>query len=186
MEYCTERLVPGRHHRGQVCADRPVVLPGGAGAAGRARRHPSRGCERVPGRDVRPGQHPSLSMTVTALASLLRYPHVAGVTAAPLASGLPAVPGRAAAGRLEPAGVTRLLANCDQRRLPDGVIMRSCCCLPVSGCAATRLFPSRSGTMLRRGGINSRPEGPGREDHRRTARYRARCSITSRASSSIP
>src|SRR5258707_7077483 len=40
---------------------------------------------------------PSLSMTVTALASLLRYLHVTGVTAAPLARGLPAVARRRAA-----------------------------------------------------------------------------------------
>ncbi len=62
---------------------------------------------------------PSLSMTVTALASLLRYLHVTGVTTAPLARALPAVAGRRAfppPPGLEPATVTRLLASCDRRR----------------------------------------------------------------------
>ena len=62
---------------------------------------------------------PSLSMTVTALASLLRYLHVTGVITAPLARGLPAVARRRAG--LPPAGldasaVTRLLASCDRRQ----------------------------------------------------------------------
>ncbi len=81
---------------------------------------------------------PSLSMTVTALASLLRYLHVTGVTAVPLAGGLPAV----AARQGKPAGrpgwsrlVTRLLASCDRRRADGKQDMRSCCCLPVSACA---------------------------------------------------
>ncbi|HEX9518198.1 MAG TPA: tyrosine-type recombinase/integrase [Streptosporangiaceae bacterium] len=62
---------------------------------------------------------PSLSMTVTALASLLRYLHVTGVTAAPLARCLPAVARRRAglpAAGLEASAVTRLLASCDRRR----------------------------------------------------------------------
>lgn len=62
---------------------------------------------------------PALSMTVTALASLLRYLHVAGVTAAPLARMLPGVARRRA---FPPAAVpgasevARLLVSCDRRR----------------------------------------------------------------------
>ena len=58
---------------------------------------------------------PSLSMTVTAMASLLRYLHVAGVTAAPLARtlppvarrGIPAVAAARRAGGNAPAGQLR-------------------------------------------------------------------------------
>jgi integrase/recombinase XerD len=62
---------------------------------------------------------PALSMTVTALASLLRYLHVAGVTAVPLARTLPGVARRRA---FPPAAVpgapevSSLLASCDRRR----------------------------------------------------------------------
>jgi integrase/recombinase XerD len=62
---------------------------------------------------------PAMSMTVTALASLLRYLHVAGVIAAPLAGALPAVAGwRAGPPQrgLEAAEVARLLSGCDRRR----------------------------------------------------------------------
>src|SRR5258708_4883358 len=61
---------------------------------------------------------PSLSMTVTALASLLRYLHVTGVTAAPLARGLPAVARRRGAPPAARPGASSgraPLGRCDPR-----------------------------------------------------------------------
>lgn len=61
----------------------------------------------------------SAKYLVVALRCLLRYLHVAGVTAAPLASVVPAVAGRRGASLprgLEPTDVARLLASCDRRR----------------------------------------------------------------------
>jgi len=62
---------------------------------------------------------PAAKKTVTALASLLRYLHVAGVTANPLASAVPKVAGQRAgllARGLEATQLARLLSGCDRRR----------------------------------------------------------------------
>ena len=62
---------------------------------------------------------PSAKKTVTALASLLRYLHVVGVTDRPLADALPTVAGHrraGVAGELAAADVARLLSSCDRRR----------------------------------------------------------------------
>jgi site-specific recombinase XerD len=57
--------------------------------------------------------------TVTALSSLLRFLHVAGLTAAPLAVAVPKVAGRRSGSLpegFEAGQVARLLASCDRRR----------------------------------------------------------------------
>ncbi len=58
--------------------------------------------------------------TVTALRSLLRFLHVAGLTAVPLAVAVPQVAGRRSGSLpegFEPGQVARLLASCDRRRV---------------------------------------------------------------------
>ncbi len=61
----------------------------------------------------------SVKLIVCALRSLLRWLHLTGVVAAPLASAVPSVAGWRLAGLpkgLEPAQLRRLLASCDRRR----------------------------------------------------------------------
>lgn len=60
----------------------------------------------------------SAKKTVTALASLLRYLHIVGATATPLASALPKVRGRGSrtvSPGVQPDQVVRLLSSCDRR-----------------------------------------------------------------------
>lgn len=67
----------------------------------------------------RAGSVASAKKTVTALASLLRYLLVAGVSAEPLSAALPRVAGRTTGSRgvdLDAGAVGRLLAGCDPRR----------------------------------------------------------------------
>lgn len=67
------------------------------------------------------GRHsiPAAKKMVTALASLLRYLHVAGITAIPLVPALPRVAERAKSlpRGIDPAQVGRLLLSCDQRHM---------------------------------------------------------------------
>ena len=60
----------------------------------------------------------SAKKMVTALASLLRYLHIVGMTATPLASALPKVRGRTRAVplKVQPVQVAQLLSSCDRRR----------------------------------------------------------------------
>jgi site-specific recombinase XerD len=67
----------------------------------------------------RSGSVPAVKKTVTALASLLRFLCIAGVTAEPLRERLPKVSGTAASARgvdLDSAAVARLVAACDPRQ----------------------------------------------------------------------
>jgi integrase/recombinase XerD len=71
-------------------------------------------------RECVPRSIPAAKYLVAGLRSLLRYLHLAGLTAAPLAAAVPSVAGwrgNSLPRGLEPAQVNRLLASCDRGRL---------------------------------------------------------------------
>jgi integrase/recombinase XerD len=79
----------------------------------------------------------SAKRIVTAQRSLLRFLHVDGILAVPLAGAVPSPAGHSLAGlprALEPGQAEAMLASCD----PATATGRSCCCCPGWGCGPAR------------------------------------------------